>query len=106
MLLAFLLQVAAPSAVDDQAGCRLAEQRLASFTEQFQERLARQIRNRRHMTEFQRRTGLIAAPYLNDLRDSIRDGDPVWVCDRIAQQGIDILTRNAIQPIFGNERPR
>lgn len=108
MIAALLLQAAAipaPPADADQHRyqCQLAEQRLAQFSAEWQARLTRQIRKRRDMLRFRQISEQIAQPYLEDVRVAMQEGDPGWVCDRIAQQGIDVLKRDAIQPIFGDE---
>lgn len=104
MILAILLLQAAPVEPEqNRYACQLALHRLTIFSAEFHARLARRIVNRRHMLKFQRTSELIARPYLEDIRESIQDGDPAWVCNRIADQGIDRLKRDAIRPIFGDE---
>ena len=110
MFAALLLQAALPgepTVLDVEANrytCQLAEYRLARFLHQWQTQLTRRITNRRHMLRFRQISDQIARPHLDGIRGSMRDGDPGWVCDRIAQQGIDTLRRDAIRPIFGDEQ--
>lgn len=109
LLAALLLQAASPDATplldveQNRQQCALAEQRLATFLADWQGQLSRRIRKRRDMLRFQEISAKIAQPHLDDIRLSIQDGDPGWVCDRIAEQGINDLKRDAIRPIFGDE---
>lgn len=108
IIAALLLQVAiADDPISDveqnRHQCQLAEYRLARFSAELQARLTRQIKKRRDMLRFRQVSEAIARPYLEDVRVSTRDGDPGWVCDGIARQGIEVLRRDAIRPIFGDE---
>jgi predicted RNA-binding protein with PUA domain len=96
-----LLQAAAADPEQDRYGCQLAEHRLLTLSSEYQAMIARRIIDPKDMVEFQRKGRAILAPYVNDVRDSIRDGDPAWVCDQIAKQATETLTRDAIRPIFG-----
>lgn len=105
MLLALLLiQSGSLDLEQSRYGCRLAEHRLLTQLTEYQALIARQFTGSRKVRKLQQRGEAVLRPHIVDVRDSIQDGDPAWVCDKIADQAVDELNQQVIGRLFGQPR--
>jgi hypothetical protein len=99
-----MLQAISPDPEQNRYACRLAEHRLLVQLTEYQALIARQFVRPRKVRRLQQRGEAVLRPYIVDVRDSIQDGDPAWVCDRIADRASDELNREVIGRLFGQPR--